>query len=113
MIKSSFSSLIGRFCRWKGSLSHFLTRASATGVVLWLCGLWAGHAAASVFISEFMPANARILTDEDGQFSDWIEIHNSGGTSVELGGYFLTDDSQELTKWAFPPMTLPGGAYLV
>jgi hypothetical protein len=60
-----------------------------------------------------MPANARILADEDGEFSDWIEIHNSGGTSVDLGGYFLTDDSQELTKWAFPSMTLPAGAYLV
>ena len=47
--------------------------------------------AAEPFISEFMPDNKRVLADEDGQFSDWIEIQNPNATSVNLSGYFLTD----------------------
>ena len=29
-----------------------------------------------VVISELMPINRTTLPDEDGDFSDWIEIHN-------------------------------------
>ena len=33
--------------------------------------------AADVVISEFMASNSRTLADRDGDFSDWIEIHNA------------------------------------
>jgi hypothetical protein len=69
--------------------------------------------AAEPVLSEIMPANARILADEDGQFPDWIEIHNPGGTPLDLNGYYLTDHAQLLTKWAFPAVVIPGGGYLV
>ncbi|HEY2952395.1 MAG TPA: lamin tail domain-containing protein, partial [Verrucomicrobiae bacterium] len=64
-------------------------------------------------ISEFMADNAHTLADENGQFPDWVEIHNPSGASLDLAGYFLTDDSQQLAKWAFPSVTLPGGGFLV
>ncbi|MCP4822667.1 MAG: lamin tail domain-containing protein, partial [Shimia sp.] len=31
-----------------------------------------------------MAANDATLADEDGQFSDWIEIHNPTGQDVDL-----------------------------
>jgi hypothetical protein len=34
-----------------------------------------------VLISEFLASNSSVLQDEDGKFSDWIEIHNTGTTS--------------------------------
>src|SRR6185436_9540861 len=70
-------------------------------------------AGAEPVISEFVADNERVLADEDGVFADWIEIHNPGGTAINLAGYFLTDDPLVLTKWAFPPVTLLPGGYLV
>jgi hypothetical protein len=64
-------------------------------------------------ISEFMAANDSVLADEDGQFSDWIEIYNPGLTELSLAGYHLTDDATNFTKWTFPDITLESGAYLV
>ncbi|HUS35070.1 MAG TPA: CotH kinase family protein [Verrucomicrobiae bacterium] len=64
-------------------------------------------------INEFMAANDTGLKDEDGEFSDWIEIFNPDATPVSLTGYYLTDNPQNLAKWKFPAMTLNPGAYLV
>src|SRR5687767_5326251 len=66
-------------------------------------------------ISEFMALNGRTLQDSDGEFSDWIEIHNPNTTAVNLGGYHLTDDpaAAARTKWQFPSLTLAPNARLV
>lgn len=72
-------------------------------------------------INEFMASNgstaplgAGEILDEDGDASDWIEIHNPGGQSVDLGGWYLTDDAGNLRKWRFPDGTLLGrGGYLL
>ena len=64
-------------------------------------------------ISEFMASNESVLADEDGVFSDWIEIHNPDGSPISLAGYYLTDNAANLNKWTFPAVTLNPGAYLV
>jgi hypothetical protein len=68
---------------------------------------------AGVLISEFMAINSNTLPDLDGDYSDWIEIHNSGTTDVNLAGYHLTDKTDDLTRWTFPDVNLPPGGYLV
>jgi hypothetical protein len=40
-------------------------------------------------ITEFMAANSVTLADEDGEFPDWIEIHNPGNVPASLDGWFL------------------------
>src|SRR6266700_4241341 len=70
-------------------------------------------AAEDVFISEFMAVNDSTLADEDGDFSDWIEIHNSGAVGVNLNGWFLTDKLSQLTEWRFPSTNLAPNGYLV
>ncbi len=37
------------------------------------------------------------------EYSDWIEILNEGDTEVDLEGYYLTDDPEDKTRWAFHP----------
>lgn len=64
-------------------------------------------------ISEFQASNDAVLADEDGAFSDWIEIHNPDGVPVSLAGYHLTDTAANPTRWTFPAVTLEPGAYLV
>ncbi len=54
------------------------------------------------------------MLDEDGQASDWIELHNPNPFEIDLGGYFLSDDPLDLGAWQFPePTTIPGHGYLV
>lgn len=61
-----------------------------------------------------MAVNGSTLADEDGDFSDWIEIGNSGTEPIDLGGWHLTDDEINFTKWTFPrPTPLAGGQSLV
>lgn len=46
------------------------------------------------------------LTDEAGQYEDWIELYNNTGRDINLQGYYLTDDPARLNKWAFPDNTI-------
>lgn len=65
-------------------------------------------------INEFMAANDSTLADKAGEFDDWIEIHNTGLASLDVGGMYLTDDLSEPLKWRIPDGTLiPGGDYLL
>ena len=79
-----------------------------------LCALIApSFAASTVRINEFLASNNNGLADEDGSFSDWVELHNFGTEPVSLDEWALTDDPAVLTKWEFPPTTIPAGGYVV
>ena len=68
-------------------------------------------------INEWMASNNSFLADNAGEFDDWIEIHNSGPTALDLGGFYLTDDPMDLTKWEVPDVgaavTCAAGGYLL
>ncbi len=66
-----------------------------------------------VVISEFMAINDTVLEDEDGDFSDWIELHNRSNAAVNLEGWFLTDDEDEPRKWRLPAVSIEPGEYLI
>ena len=68
---------------------------------------------ADLHITEFMELNGGSLKDEDGDASDWIELFNSGPDSVDLEGYFLTDDEAALPKWSLPALQLDKGSFLL
>lgn len=56
-------------------------------------------------ISEFLASNGNSLADEDGDSSDWIELHNPGGEAIDLGGFRLSDDPERPEGWTIPPGT--------
>ncbi|MCS1410224.1 MAG: hypothetical protein M2R45_03414 [Verrucomicrobia subdivision 3 bacterium] len=64
-------------------------------------------------ITEFLARNGNQSTDDDGDRSDWIELHNPDLTDVDLEGWSLTDDRSDLTKWIFPSILLGPNQYLV
>ena len=64
-------------------------------------------------ITEFMAANNSTRADEDGDYSDWIELYNPDTAPVSLRGWFLTDDAGNPTKWTFPDLSLGAGEYRV
>lgn len=75
--------------------------------------LAASPAGAQPVISEFMAQNDTVLADEDGAFSDWIEIYNPGPGTTNLNGLYLTDDANDLKKWRFPDQSIASGGYLI
>ncbi len=55
------------------------------------------------------------LTDEDGEFSDWIELYNATGEVVYLDNYALSDRENKPLKWRFPDgaVVAPHSYYIV
>ncbi len=52
--------------------------------------------------------------DEDADHEDWVELYNSGSSSVNIGGWFLSDNPNKPQKWVIPVgQTIPAGAYRI
>ena len=64
-------------------------------------------------INEFLADNESGLTDADGDFSDWIEIHNPNPFVIELGGWHLSDNSLDPQKFCIPPQKIPAGGFII
>src|SRR5436190_14416207 len=67
----------------------------------------------SAYISEFLAVNDRGLKDDQGERSGWIEIYGASRTTINLGGWFLTDNRTNLTKWRFPAVGVLPGKHLL
>ena len=52
-----------------------------------------------LIINESMSKNNSAVYDEDGGTPDWIEIYNNSANSINMGDYYLTDDSSDLGKY--------------
>ncbi len=76
-------------------------------------GISAIESAGDIVINELMASNNTTLMDQDSAFSDWLELYNGGTQSVDLTGWYLTDDSLNLGKWQFPTVVLGVGEYLI
>ena len=83
-------------------------------LVLSLAGLGCAFVApGQVRITEFMASNTQTLLDEDGDSSDWIELQNTTGTSVNLQNWALSDTAGNPMKWLFPATNIPPRTFLV
>ncbi|MEM7095291.1 MAG: CotH kinase family protein [Actinomycetota bacterium] len=63
-----------------------------------------------VRINEFVAANESGLTDNTGATEDWIELHNTSASPVDLVGWTLTAGTDVHT---FASITIPAGGYLI
>ena len=59
-----------------------------------------------VYISEFGGSTGSVATD-------WVELHNSTGSAVNLGGYGLSNNPKNPAKWVFPDISIEPGEYLL
>lgn len=55
-----------------------------------------------VYVNEFMAGNDSFFADEFGEYDDWIELYNPKTVAVNIGGWYITDDSLALNKWQIP-----------
>ena len=67
-----------------------------------------------VTINEFVAQNTTGTTDEVGEFEDWVELFNNTSNDLDLGGYYLSDNTTNLTKWQFPlNSVIPANGYMI
>jgi hypothetical protein len=60
-----------------------------------------GGADCPVRINEVQSSNTIYKDPADDKAPDWIELYNTGTDSIDLNGYYLTDDSTALKKFKF------------
>ena len=58
------------------------------------------------------------VVDEFDDADDWIELKNGSNHVMNLAGYYVTDDSKDLTKWRLPltnlsELAIPANGYLI
>ena len=68
----------------------------------WISSAEASDPNIPVVINEILAANSKSIRDPEGEYDDWIELHNTGDTPVDIGGMYLTDDLTAPTKWQIP-----------
>ena len=67
-----------------------------------------------VVINELMSSNKLGYADPSGEYDDWVELYNNGSTTLDLSGYYLTDNAAEFLQWEFPAgTTIDPGGYLI
>lgn len=85
-------------------------RAKASFWPLMTCGLIAvacgsedsPRSTSPVRINELQSSGTSYVDPFDNATTpDWIELYNTGAEDVDLAGYYLSDDSEDLTKFTF------------
>ncbi|MCD4696879.1 MAG: CotH kinase family protein [Bacteroidales bacterium] len=67
----------------------------------------------SIVINEIMSSNETTIVDEDGDYSDWIELYNYSNEPVLLHNIYLSDDTSNLFKWCLPDTILSPTGFLM
>jgi hypothetical protein len=74
----------------------------------------ASSSTSPVRLNEVLPSNSDNCADEVGERNDWVELYNTSATSVDLGGYSLTDDTASPRKSVIPDgITIEGHSALL
>lgn len=66
-----------------------------------------------LYINEFMTSNGGTLSDDEGNYHDWIELYNPADGVIDLTGYYLSDDETNPTLWEIPEVEIAANDYLV
>ena len=60
----------------------------------------------SIVINEIMASNTMTAMDNAGDYDDWIELYNKSSVTVDLSGWYITDKTDNLTKYDIPSGTM-------
>ncbi|MAJ44415.1 MAG: hypothetical protein CMF96_06700 [Candidatus Marinimicrobia bacterium] len=67
-----------------------------------------------IIVNEYSASNLNGYSDNYDKFEDWIELYNTSNLDIDIGGYFLSDNSENLTKWMLPIGTyISGNDFLI
>lgn len=70
-----------------------------------------------LYVNEVMASNSTVIADAQGEYDDWFEIYNPNNFSVDIAGYYVTDDLGDLTKFQIPTghaeTVIPANGYVL
>lgn len=71
-----------------------------------------------LWVNEIAAVNNSIITDENGEFDDWIEIYNFGDEAVSLNGLYISDNALNPTQHLLVAqnagdLLIPAGGFLL
>lgn len=88
------NSNIGKFSPVRAEYEYY--RIDATAETSTIIGL---------VINELLASNSSTNIDEAGENDDWIELYNNNSTAMDISGFHLSDDLNNLAQWSFPAGT--------
>ena len=68
---------------------------------------------AQLVINEVCSANNVVLEAPEGDHPDWVELHNTGSSPIQLHDHYFSDKPSEPALWRLPVMVLDPDAYIV
>lgn len=69
--------------------------------------------AETIELSEVCSHNKAVICDTIGTYNDYVELHNATNTNIDLMGYALSDDKNELDKYVFGETSIEPGEYIL
>lgn len=96
--------------RIMGKMTGFLLKHFFV-LLLFLC--FGIQLQAQVVINEVVSSNNSGIRDENGEYTDWIELYNTSNNSINLEGYAINDDLIDTVGWVFPSLELAPGNHLL
>lgn len=76
--------------------------------------LWNNASNYGLFINEVVISNSSGVTDESGEYEDWVELYNATSQTINLDGKYLTDRSDNPDRFILPNLNIvPYGFRLV
>ena len=66
-----------------------------------------------VVINEVLSLNTSNITDENDDYSDWIELYNSSNETVNLNGFSIKDNLIDTAGWVFPEINMAPNSHLL
>ncbi len=67
----------------------------------------------SLIINEVMNYNQSYLPHNGNRYYDWIELYNNSNEDIDLSEYYLTTNTDNITKYNLPKITLKKGEYYI
>ena len=59
-----------------------------------------------IVINELLASNDNGAMDQDGENDDWIELYNNSTEDIDISGYYLSDNGQNLANYQLPENTI-------
>lgn len=82
--------------------------------VVFCCATFLSTSQAQVVINEICAANGDVKYDPTYyNFSPWIELYNAGASTVNLNGYYITDDPAMPNKFRISNISIAAKSHLI
>jgi hypothetical protein len=98
------------------SAQHFYTEPDSTQLNQFRSGMLVQEL--DLWVNEIAAVNNSIISDEYGEYDDWIEIYNFGDDAINLNGLYITDNINNPTKHLLVEenpgdLLVPAGGFLL